>query len=371
MALRRVVDRAGPVLLQTVIPGYRWPVIHDLQKRLEALVVVAGDRYFDESIRTQTPAGAVSPRLVRNRYLAGRRLLWQGGALKACIGATVLVAELNPRILSTWCLVMARRALRRRTALWGHYHSRGTASGAARGTARRTMLRLAGSFVAYSNADVAAATATGRHLLAVVAANAVEFGASPSARLEQRTTITYIGRLVSGKGPLLLVEAMATARTAGMDGMRLEFVGDGPIRGVVEARARDLGVPVTMHGETFDDAVIAAVFARSFVSAIPGYVGLNAIHALGYGVPIIIADEANHSPEIEACRVGVDTFTFKAGSSTDLARAIQGAWELREDWTPQWRRKLASHVRRRYSVEAVSAVLAGVLSGRARVGSGE
>ena len=58
--------------------------------------------------------------LVRNRYLLGRRLLWQAGCSRAVVAAEVAVLELNPRVLSSWAVLLARRTLRRPTVLWGH-----------------------------------------------------------------------------------------------------------------------------------------------------------------------------------------------------------------------------------------------------------
>lgn len=58
-------------------------------------------------------------------------------------------------------------------------------------------------------------------------------------------TLTCVGRLSSEKGQVLLVEAFAEAIRAGgpaIDGARLVLVGDGDMRGLVEERARTLGV---------------------------------------------------------------------------------------------------------------------------------
>jgi hypothetical protein len=51
-------------------------------------------------------------------------------------------------------------------------------------------------------------------------------------------------------------------------------------------------------------------------------VGLNAIHSLAYGVPIIFAREESHSPEIAAVQEGKNSLGFPSGSKTDLAKVI-------------------------------------------------
>jgi len=66
--------------------------------------------------------------------------------------------------------------------------------------------------------------------------------------------VLYVGRLADGKGLLSLLDAFVriTARCAEA---RLVLVGDGPLRAVLEARARGLGGGVTLVGPAPHDAV--------------------------------------------------------------------------------------------------------------------
>jgi len=91
------------------------------------LTLIAGEEYFDATVISESQA--LLPRhSVRNTFLFGRRLLWQRRALPHVIGARTVIFELNPRILSTWVALLARRVLHRPSVVWGHANSRSRVS---------------------------------------------------------------------------------------------------------------------------------------------------------------------------------------------------------------------------------------------------
>src|SRR5690349_19208794 len=113
--------RDGRLLfVQTVVPDYRVPLFETLARRLDGrLDVVTGASDFSPTTRTAaTLPPCVSP--VANRFLLGRRLLWQRLPWRAVYRADVVMADLNPRNLSTWVILVLRRLAGRRTVLWGH-----------------------------------------------------------------------------------------------------------------------------------------------------------------------------------------------------------------------------------------------------------
>ena len=59
--------------------------------------------------------------------------------------------------------------------------------------------------------------------------------------------IMFAGRLVEKKGVQVLLEALA--RLPRELAWSLDVVGDGPMRATLEARATELGLPVTFHGQ--------------------------------------------------------------------------------------------------------------------------
>ena len=104
------------------------------------MTLVAGTEHFDPTVE----AAPVDRRVagVRNYFFLQRRLGWQRGARGEVLRAGVAVMELNPRMLSTWWILLLRRALRRPSVLWGHTWSR-RGPGSRTEVLRRAMRSLA------------------------------------------------------------------------------------------------------------------------------------------------------------------------------------------------------------------------------------
>lgn len=92
-------------------------------------------------------------------------------------------------------------------------------------------------------------------------------GAPPTARFTPASTpplrVAVVGRLVPVKDVARALDAVAIARRGGAD-LRVDVVGDGPLRAALRARARSLGDAVTFHGALPPEAR-DAVLARCHV----------------------------------------------------------------------------------------------------------
>jgi glycosyltransferase involved in cell wall biosynthesis len=350
-----VNQSAGVTFLQTAVPGYRVVVFRALAARFgEHFRVVAGSEYFDGSVKT-----AAAPDLpltsVANRFLAGRRFLWQSGAWKACAGADVLVAELNPRILSTWLLLLARRARRRPTILWGHAWPRsGAHSG--RDRVRNLMRSLADGVLVYSRTQADELRHRMPGQVVVAAPNALYArDESPGTTQDGRMCdFVFVGRLVEAKKPRVLIDAFALVAHELPAESCLVVVGDGPLREELAATAQRLpGVGrIELRGEVTDRAELERVFADALASVIPGYAGLSLTQSLWFGVPALIARDEPHSPEIEAAVPGVNAELFESDSPEALARALVAVSKERDAWIAR-RAAIAASCARDYSVDAM------------------
>ena len=135
-------------ILQTCVPAYRRPLFDLIAAELGPdFEVVAGDRFFDPSLRTDAAeSGWYRP--CANRFLAGDRLLWQSGESVSHLADGPIVVEGNPRCLRSWLLLMKSRVRGVRSAVWGH--ALGRAAGASRmAPSRRLMFSLATSVISY------------------------------------------------------------------------------------------------------------------------------------------------------------------------------------------------------------------------------
>jgi glycosyltransferase involved in cell wall biosynthesis len=356
------------VVLQTVSTDYR----QALWRALAALtggdvLILAGARYFDPTIATRHEVG--SPLMkVHNRYLFGRRLLAQRVPLRLLLSAETVIAELNPRILTTWGVVAARRVLGRRTVLWGHACSRhGPLSTADQ--VRQVMRHLAHTVVVYTDREQAALARRMPTKDVVVAPNGLLPRADmmPRAPSDSVRDFIYVGRLVAQKRPDLLVEAYLRARDRLPATARLLIVGSGPLRESLEQVVIAAGATerVRFFGHVSQLTELRAVYATALASVSPGYVGLSITQSLAFGVPMIIADREPHSPEIEAAEPNFNCVLFAAGSSASLADAIVALHRDAGRWL-QRAPAISEAARARYAAETTAERLLAACTPRTR-----
>jgi glycosyltransferase involved in cell wall biosynthesis len=136
-------------------------------------------------------------------------------------------------------------------------------------------------------------------------------------------SILYVGRLVEKKKVRLLLEGYIRAQKDSLlaENIRLVFVGAGTERQHLEARAEEAGVAhkVQFTGHVSDIAKLRDYYRRAICSVSPGYVGLSATQSFSFGVPMLIARDEFHSPEIEACKEGFNAGFFESDDVNALS----------------------------------------------------
>jgi glycosyltransferase involved in cell wall biosynthesis len=349
------------VVLQTVVPDYRERFIALLQETLGSrLRLYAGDLDFAVAIETSP---AIERLRVRNRFLFGRRLLWQTGTVRVAVGADVAVLVLNPRILSTWAALLLRRLRGRRTLLWGHAWPRqGRAS---RSDAFRGLMRKLGdTLVVYTEAQARELRERMPGADIVAAPNALYLQAeiAPAVPSTAPRDFVCVGRLVPAKKVDLLLAAFALAVEQLPTDARLVFVGDGPLRGSLETRAATLGIGDRVvfegHRGTIDE--LRPLYGDAIASVSPGYVGLSLIQSIGFGVPMLVARDEPHSPEIAAAVEGENVHSFASDSPSELASLLVSVAGERAAWLAR-REQISRWTRANYSVEVMVAAFVSAL----------
>lgn len=340
-------------LYLAVLPKYRTECIRILSTELgESLKIFVSPAHLDKSVRTGIPSDmyqAVS--MVR---ILGKRAFVQVGSWRTSLGADTAVLDLNPRSITAWCLLVARRALRRRTLLWGHIHPQ-AGPGSRTAVLRRSMRRLASGTISYTYRDAAKAVRDIPGSRVWVAPNSLykENAIAPAVSVNERprNAVLYVGRFVPAKRVSLLIEGFATAvRT--QPTMRLILVGGGEDEARLRELADTLGVggSVEFAGWIDDLQDLLPLYSQSFCSASPGFAGLGLTQSLGFGIPMVVADQEPHSPEIELEDSG-GVHYFQAGSSADLSKALLRMWATRGALPD---RALSEYTRVRYSAEAMA-----------------
>jgi glycosyltransferase involved in cell wall biosynthesis len=142
--------------------------------------------------------------------------------------------------------------------------------------------------------------------------NVIDIARRPAVAAAANQAITCVGRLDEEKGVRLLADAAAAS------GLKIVFVGDGPLRAELEARAE-----VTVTGWVTPAEVVARLDqARCLVFPSLWYetFGLVVDEAAARGVPAVVSDI---SAAAERVRDGLTGWHFRSGDAGSLAAALQ------------------------------------------------
>ncbi len=311
-------------VVQMCLPHYRLPFFQTLTQRFGGEVtVVAGEHSFLPSPISVEDAPGVNWINAPNYFLVNRLALQKlPGFLR---DAPVCILEFNPRILTNLLLLRRRRLP---TILWGHGLSPRSSSPAWIRTIRRWTANRAAALIFYSNKGKEDFRSLGiPDAKLFVARNAIDIEHIQSVAAQtsaQRADILFIGRLVPTKKVDLLIAGFRVAVERLPAATQLVVVGDGPERPRLEQMvvASGLTERVQFAGEIIRQEDLAPIFSRSMLSVSPGSTGLAAIHSLAYGVPLLVADNEPHGPEIEVLEHGKTGEWFPANDASALAEML-------------------------------------------------
>lgn len=357
-----IEDRMNVLLLQRILPPYRLALFQSLSRSLLFDLCLAYGQAAPSSAleSVSDPVGVrVSP--LTNLYFRGKEsLVFQKGvsALLASRRYDTLIAEFNPRIVTNVLAAWQAKQLGMRLIWWGH-GIRPRSSGAAV-RVYLALIRLADAFLFYNEegAERMAALGVPRHKL-FVAWNSVDTGEIERLRqdtpLGERLRILSIGRLIPEKKTDLLMRGFAAALPSLPPNARLTIIGEGPERAKLEALAADFGLEdrVEFVGSLYEQEQLAPFFNAAWVSVSSGYVGLSAIHSLAYGLPMLVAEDEPHSPEIAAIEPGVNAAFFPSDDAAGLAEGLTGLAADPARWEAM-SLEARRTVQRRFSIDAMS-----------------
>ena len=122
----------------------------------------------------------------------------------------------------------------------------------------------------------------------------------------------------------LVLRAFAVALTRLPAETILTIIGEGPELDRLAQLSRCLSVThrVDFSGAIYDEEKLSKFFNESFVSVSAGYVGLGIVHSFAYGVPMLVARDEAHSPEIAALADGQNGLLFASDDVLSLAEAL-------------------------------------------------
>lgn len=353
------------IIIQTVAPDYRKSFFNEIKDHLgEDFELYSGRSYFEESVVTDNTIALHS---CTNHYFAGRRFLFQTGIWHLLFLKAVLVLEMNPRIVSNWIFLIARSILGRKTVLWGHAWPRNGAQSSS-DRVRHVMRKLASTIITYTHNQKKELQHKMPRKQIVAAPNALyssHIMSSEGTTTNPKNAI-YVGRLTPQKKPLFMVKGFKEALSFVPDDMNLIIVGDGEEKENLEQyiAENNLENRVLLKGHVSTIPELSDFYASSLFSISPGYVGLSVTQSFGFGVPMLVSRDENHSPEIEAVRDGENALFFETGSVVSFRESVQRFLNNKTAWVAK-RKDIQENCKQHYSVEAMAKVFINLVQGDA------
>lgn len=337
-------------IFQPIVPEYRVALFDGLAERYGSNIEVWAAPGVGED---------VSVPLVKMRYDYSHRIVnigpfvWQRGlSLRGLVKGDVIVVNGNVRQLSSM-LILVRAKLRGvHTIWWGHHLSASSHRIGAR--IRIMIMRLLNPTVLlfYTNTGVKWMRDHGvRHPRMFATGNTINQTSIKNAI----ASFDGVDRFKGKQGLLCcavlrpkvkldqLVRAMMDSR---LTDTVLAVIGDGSEKANYAALAKACGVDdrVVWLGATRDQAVMAPWFLSAKVFVYPGAIGLSILHALSYGLPVIVHGNASHQmPEFEVMIDGKTGLCFEEDNVADLADKIYQLLvdEERRDMMSQYAKEVA------------------------------
>jgi glycosyltransferase involved in cell wall biosynthesis len=342
-----------------VLPAYRTACMELVREHFGPhLRVFVSEAHLDATVTTDSTVRWYE-RVTMHRFL-GKRLFLQVGHIPQAFRAESLIVDLNPRSGSAWILLVARRLARKPTVVWGHLYPQ-LGRGAKSGGLRSAMRRLASGTISYTYTNKQQAEHDMPGSRVWVAPNSLYPKAEihPGNEPHDRNAVIYVGRFVAGKKVDVLIRGFAKASTANPD-IVLTLIGDGPELKNLMALASALEVEdkVTFLGWVSEAGQLRSAYDTAFCSVSPGFAGLGLTQSAGFGVPMIISQHEQHSPEIELLSSDAGRW-FETGVAESLATAITDQYRLRHELPNE---ELSTKVRETYSAEAMAQGLISALS---------
>ncbi len=329
------------------VAHYREPVFIELMENGACRYRLScGDKLNEPSMKVVDAESPIYHDSVKLKNVwFGKHFLWQSGINRILFHpAKVIILLGNMYFISSWMILLLAKLTGKKVLLWTHGVKRDSDGARERirdcfyrlsdglllyGTRARRLLGKRGlpidrMYIVYNSLDHARMKQIDQSLTPEdIAAVRQEF-----AIPEDATVLISSSRLSVNKKLTLLLQAVREMTAQGSHVYCL-IVGDGEERSRLETYIDTQGLSnVRLLGACYDEARLCQLFRASDICVVPGDIGLSAIHAMTYGVPVITHNDLNsHGPEYEAVIEGRTGFLFRRDSVSDLVARIN---ELRQ-----------------------------------------
>lgn len=349
-------------LLSITASHYRFRVYNEMQKQIGCDFIFGVDKSSVKRMDTSTLKNSQD---IPNKYI-GPHIYYQPNVINATSKYKIIINDLGVFCITAWILLIVTKFRGQKIYNWDHgWYGR---ENIIKKIIKRIYFGLAdGSFI-YGEYAINLMIKNGFNANKLFAIhNSLDYNNQYELRNTIKKTTIYkdyfdndnpvlimIGRLNFRKNLHLLLEAVALLSTKAKM-YNIVLVGDGEDRVKLEGMSAELGIAnqVWFYGACYDEARNAEMIYNSDMCVVPGDIGLTAIHAMTFGVPVISHDYfPNQGPEFEAIKEGKTGSFFKQNNVQSLADTID-KWftehqddrdvirghcyrEIEKGWTPQF-----------------------------------
>jgi len=342
------------IIIQTCVPSYRLRFYQYLAKNTDDFNIYAGKEFYTNTVKSDINTPNV--KWLKNLFLFNRKILFQNIPLLPLIKANNVVIEFNLRNISFYYVFLVRKIFRKKIYLWGHAWSRKGQKSRSE-YLRYFFKRYSTGFIGYTNNQKKQLENQLSQKEISAACNSIFYKNELYPIIKDSNEITnfiYVGRLVSEKKIFTLVKAFKTIIEKLSEECKLVIVGDGDEYLGIEKyiEKNNLTNKILLLGHISDYDKLKDLYSNAIASISPGYVGLSITQSLGFGVPMIISKNENHSPEIEAASNDNSLF-FETDNIASLSDTLLKIEKNKEEWIIK-RKEISLFCRDNYSIEKMA-----------------
>lgn len=350
-------------LLSITASHYRHRVYNEMQKQIGCDFIFGVDNTSVKRMDTSTLENTFD---VPNKYIGHTQIYFQPNVITATSKYKILINDLGIFCVTAWLLLLIAKFRGQKIYNWDHgWYGR---ENIIKKILKRFYFGLADGAFIYGEYAINLMKENGFNSNKLFAVhNSLDYEKQYELRksIESKTiykdyfgnenpVLIMIGRLNMRKNLHQLLDAVALLRDKG-NSYNIVLVGDGEDRKKLEELASQLGITkqIWFYGACYDEAQNAELIYNSDMCVVPGDIGLTAIHAMTFGVPVVSHDYfPNQGPEFEVIKHGVTGAFFKHNNVESLADTID-IWfaehrndrekvrlncyqEIEQGWTPQY-----------------------------------
>jgi glycosyltransferase involved in cell wall biosynthesis len=344
-------------LVNKLMPLYRLAVFHELSKKKTNYEFTCfgdtkeqgGIEIIPWQLANNVDEGGVNWIKTSNFFYISERLLWQTGIVKRILFSKYdyFIFEGAVYHLPTWIFAALCRLRGKKVLFWTHGF-KGFDRGLKK-VIRTWYFKMANALLLYGNFSRNLMIENGFNPQKLfVVYNSLDttkqfnlmFCSSKSPINDEKSkifqkpdlfTVIFIGRLVKAKQIQFLLNAVNEFSKNGKP-INCIIIGDGPERVPVTdfVSTNNLENNIYLAGAIYEEEQIYKYFKMAQLMVSPGNVGLNCMHSLAYGVPVLTHDNfMYHGPEVEAIIPGETGLLFQYNNNNDLILKID-EWRTKQ-----------------------------------------